>query len=167
MCGIAGVVRFGDRIMASDVAAVARMSEAQTHRGPDGAGSYHDSHVAFGHRRLSIIDVSEAGKQPMRNELGTIWVTYNGEIYNYRELRSELLSAGHSFASESDTEVLVHGYEEWAENGLVNIVGGCCGTAPLHIAAIAGAVRDCTPRVVPAARCGTLLAGLEPMLIAA
>jgi asparagine synthase (glutamine-hydrolysing) len=124
MCGIAGVVRFGNPIMASDVDAVARMSEAQTHRGPDGAGSYHDSHVAFGHRRLSIIDVSEAGKQPMCNETGTIWVTYNGEIYNYRELRSELVSAGHAFASQADTEVLVHGYEEWGGDGLLKRLRG-------------------------------------------
>src|ERR1700690_2259003 len=106
MCGIAGAVRFGSPISAVDVAAVARMSEAKAHRGPDGVGSFHDSHVAFGHRRLSIIDVSEAGKQPMCNETGMVWVTYNGEIYNYGELRSELASAGHHFGSQSDTEVL-------------------------------------------------------------
>src|SRR5258708_1063636 len=117
MCGIAGVVRFKDPITASDVDAVARMSEAQTRRGPDGAGSYQDSYVAFGHRRLSIIDVSKAGRQPMCNEDGTIWVTYNGEIYNYRELRGELVNTGHVFASQSDTEVLVHGYEAWGEDG--------------------------------------------------
>ena len=124
MCGIAGVVRFGNPISPSDVEAVARMSDAQAHRGPDGAGLYHDTRIAFGHRRLSIIDVSEAGKQPMCNETRTIWVTYNGEIYNYRELRGVLSTAGHKFTSQSDTEVLVHGYEEWGEDELLRRLRG-------------------------------------------
>src|SRR5579872_6145328 len=113
MCGIAGIVSFDERISSGDLYAIRRMTQAQVYRGPDGGGLYHDSHVAFGHRRLSIIDVSDAGKQPMSNETGSVWVTYNGEIYNYRQLSQELAAAGHVFVSQSDTEVLVHGYEEW------------------------------------------------------
>jgi asparagine synthase (glutamine-hydrolysing) len=124
MCGIAGVVRFGNPIGPLDVEAVARMSDAEAHRGPDGAGMYHDVHVALGHRRLSIIDVSDGGKQPMCNETRTVWVTYNGEIYNYGELRAVLSTVGHRFASQSDTEVLVHGYEEWGEEGLLQRLRG-------------------------------------------
>ena len=107
-----------------DTDAVQRMTAAQFNRGPDGCGLYHDSVVALGHRRLSIIDTSEAGKQPMSNETGTVWVTYNGEIYNYKEARGELASAGHVFASQSDTEVLVHGYEEWGIEGLLRRLRG-------------------------------------------
>ncbi len=105
--------------MAADIAAVERMCLAQTHRGPDGCGLYHDARVALGHRRLSIIDLSLAGKQPMSNEDGSLWVTFNGEIYNHRELRSELASLGHHFSSNSDTEVLVHGLEQWGIDDLL------------------------------------------------
>jgi len=88
MCGIAGIVSFAEPIGSTDLDAARRMTSAQFHGGPDGCGLYHDSVVALGHRRLSIIDTSEAGKQPISNETGTVWVTYNGEIYNYKELRS-------------------------------------------------------------------------------
>ena len=81
MCGIAGIISFAEQIGLQDLDAVQRMTNAQSHRGPNGNGLYHDSRVAFGHRRLSIIDVSEAGKQPMSNETGSVWITYNGEIY--------------------------------------------------------------------------------------
>lgn len=94
--------------------------EAQVHRGPDGSGLYQDTKAVLGHRRLSIIDLSEAGKQPMSNEDRTVWVTYNGEIYNFRELREELVRQGHQFASKTDTEVLVHGYEQWGIDGLLS-----------------------------------------------
>ena len=124
MCGIAGIVSFANPMSSADVAAVQRMTAAQTHRGPDGNGLYHDGHVALGHRRLSIIDISEAGKQPMRNDSATVWVTYNGEIYNYVELRHDLIAAGHSFNSKSDTEVLIHGYEEWGAEGLLKRLRG-------------------------------------------
>lgn len=90
------------------------MTRAVSHRGPDGEGFFQREGIAFGHRRLAIIDL-EAGKQPMGNEDGTVWVTYNGEIYNYRELRAELEAKGHVFATRSDTEVIVHGWEEWGE----------------------------------------------------
>jgi asparagine synthase (glutamine-hydrolysing) len=85
------------------------------HRGPDGEGFLIEDNVGFGHRRLAIVDLS-GGAQPLANEDGSIWVTYNGEIYNHRGLRSELEGRGHRFATRSDTEVLVHGYEEWGDD---------------------------------------------------
>src|SRR3990172_7479365 len=82
------------------------------HRGPDGEGIYLDDQVSLGHRRLAIIDLSEKGKQPMSNEDGSIWITFNGEIYNFKELRKEL-EVKHKFRSNTDTEVIIHAYEEW------------------------------------------------------
>ena len=111
MCGICGIVDLSGRGIDRD--AVLRMREGVAHRGPDDAGLYVDERVGLGHRRLSIIDLSEAGRQPLGNEDGTIWVMCNGEIYNHRELRAQLEAAGHHFRSHSDSEVLVHGYEEW------------------------------------------------------
>lgn len=143
MCGIAGIYKFNQPVTADDVAAVKKMTDAQIHRGPDGEGivalhaSRHAPHtlqpsVVLGHRRLSIIDLSEAGRQPMSNEAcpecrrggGTVWVTYNGEIYNYRELREELAGKGHAFRSQTDTEVLAHGYGEWGIEGLLSRLRG-------------------------------------------
>jgi asparagine synthase (glutamine-hydrolysing) len=124
MCGIAGIFRLEGTVGADDRAAVERMTGAQRHRGPDDCGLYHDERAALGHRRLSIIDVSTAGHQPMANETKDVWVIYNGEIYNFQELRRELASAGHNFQSHSDTEVLIHGYEEWGEDGLLRRLRG-------------------------------------------
>lgn len=107
MCGICGIIRKGDN---KDI--IKKMNDRIIHRGPDGEGYYIDGDVAFGHRRLSIIDLS-TGDQPIYNEDGSVVTVYNGEIYNYLELRSELESLGHVFKTKSDTEVLVHGYEEW------------------------------------------------------
>ena len=92
-----------------------RMIDAISHRGPDGEGFYADGFIGLGHRRLAIIDLSSAGKQPMTNETGNVIITYNGEIYNFRELRKELEASGHQFNSHTDTEVVIHAYEEWGE----------------------------------------------------
>ena len=122
MCGIAGIFRSRGDTTPADRLAVERMSAAETHRGPDDFGLLHDTRIVLGHRRLSIIDLSPTGHQPMSNEDGTVWVTYNGEIYNYPELAAEL--SRHRFQSHSDTEVLVHGYEEWGIAGLLERLRG-------------------------------------------
>ena len=114
MCGISGFLN-RDRERPADEALLRRMTEVIAHRGPDGSGHFCKGPVALGHRRLSIIDLSENGAQPMHNEDGTVTVTFNGEIYNYLTLRDELIAKGHTFRSRCDTEVLVHGYEEWGE----------------------------------------------------
>lgn len=106
MCGIVGFSWKDEQL-------VRQMGKVLEHRGPDQQGTYVDKHVSLGHRRLSIIDLSEKGRQPMSNEDGTVWVTYNGEIYNFRELRGFLEGKGHRFQSHCDTEVIVHAYEEF------------------------------------------------------
>ena len=108
MCGIAGIVT--KRENKKEI--IEAMSKRIEHRGPDGEGYFFDGDVALAHRRLSIIDLS-TGNQPMFNEDDTIVTVFNGEIYNYGELRDELVKAGHKFRSKSDTEVLLHGFEEW------------------------------------------------------
>lgn len=110
MCGIAGVFNlYGDREIPKET--LRRMVAILRHRGPDGYGFYIDERIGFGHARLSIIDL-EGGWQPIHNEDKTIWITFNGEIFNYRELRGDLLSKGHEFYTKSDTEVIVHLYED-------------------------------------------------------
>ncbi len=106
MCGICGFNWRDERL-------IGRMTEVLRHRGPDQHGSHVEDRVSLGHRRLSIIDLSEQGRQPLSNEDGTVWVTYNGEIYNFPELRRELEARGHRFRSHTDTEVIVHAYEEY------------------------------------------------------
>lgn len=106
MCGIAG-------FSWKDKDKVIRMTKVIHHRGPDQYGIYTDPSISLGHRRLSIIDLSAHGRQPMSNEDGTVWVTYNGEIYNFREIREVLEGKGHTFRSKTDTEVIVHAYEEY------------------------------------------------------
>lgn len=110
MCGIAGYYRLP---VAPDAGRglLERMITAIAHRGPDGKGAYIDDHVGLAHARLSIIDV-EGGRQPMCNEDGSVWITFNGEIFNYVELREELTARGHVFKTTSDTEVIVHLYED-------------------------------------------------------
>ena len=117
MCGICGMA--GPE---AERRIVQRMCNSLAHRGPDGAGIYEDRGVVLGHRRLSIIDLV-TGDQPMTNEDGTIWVVYNGEIYNFRDLRRDLEQRGHRFRSQSDTEVLVHGYEEYGLSFLARLDG--------------------------------------------
>ena len=120
MCGIAGIVRFDGAPVPRDE--VARMSEAQRHRGPDGDGVWTDGPVGFGHRRLAIIDLSSAASQPMQGPDGDVLI-YNGEVYNFRELRRELEALGHQFVSTSDTEVVLHAWTEWGEGSLKRLNG--------------------------------------------
>jgi len=117
MCGICGYYGIKDDIT------IKIMTKLLEHRGPDSFGYFLDKNIALGHRRLSIIDLSEKGKQPMSNEDGTIWITYNGEIYNFQELRSELEEQGHKFKSNTDTEVIIHAYEEYGEDCLQKFNG--------------------------------------------
>jgi len=115
MCGLCGVVDFQGRY-SFDEQLSAAMIERLHHRGPDGRGSLTlggSARLWFGHTRLKIIDLSESGRQPMTNEDGSLWVTFNGEIYNYLELRKPLLTKGHRFTSQTDTEVILHAYEEY------------------------------------------------------
>jgi asparagine synthase (glutamine-hydrolysing) len=100
------------------------MLALETSRGPDGEGIHSAGPAILGHRRLSIIDLSDEARQPMTNETGTLWLTFNGEIYNYLELRDELRAFGHDFHSTSDSEVLIHGYEQWGGDGLLTRLRG-------------------------------------------
>ena len=124
MCGIVGQINYTrekiDRVLFDT------MRDTLIHRGPDGYGTelLHNDSIAFGHRRLSIIDLSDDGKQPMCNEDNSIWITFNGEIYNFYNLKKELVSKGHVFKSKSDTEVLIHGYEEWGIKNLLKKLKG-------------------------------------------
>lgn len=110
MCGICGIID-SDRARGVDAAAIEQMNAAMLHRGPDDAGVWNGGHVALAMRRLSILDVG-GGHQPMTNEDGSVIVVFNGEIYNFQELRAELVAHGHAFRTQSDTEVIVHAYEE-------------------------------------------------------
>ena len=112
MCGVAGIVDFYNERL--DRSIIQRMNDVMRHRGPDGEGIFKDRHVIFGHVRLSIIDI-EGSKQPLSNEDDSVWVTFNGEIYNYKELRKLLIDKHHIFKTKGDTEVLVHLYEEHGE----------------------------------------------------
>ncbi len=109
MCGIAGFVSTAPA--SGCEATLARMTDAIRHRGPDDSGAYHDEWAHLGHRRLSIIDVA-GGHQPMANETRTHWITYNGEIFNHADLRPALEQAGHRYATRSDTETILHAYEQ-------------------------------------------------------
>jgi asparagine synthase (glutamine-hydrolysing) len=113
MCGIAGVCNTNGEAVPSGL--LKRMTDVIAHRGPDSEGHYTDGPVGLGHRRLAIIDLSPAGRQPMANETGDAVVTFNGEIYNFQKLRVELEALGHQFHSRTDTEVILHGYEQWGE----------------------------------------------------
>ena len=123
MCGFVG---FTNHINDASIV-VEKMMDRIAHRGPDQAGKYVDEKVAMGFRRLSIIDLSELGSQPMFNEDGSVAITFNGEIYNFQELREELIAAGHKFKSKADTEVLIHGYEQWDYETLLNKLRGMFG----------------------------------------
>ncbi|KYK28214.1 MAG: asparagine synthase (glutamine-hydrolyzing) [Theionarchaea archaeon] len=116
MCGING-------FNWEDTQLLKKMNRAIAHRGPDDEGIYTDGEVSLGNRRLAIIDLSPAAHQPMHNEDNTVWITYNGEIYNFKEIRNDLERKGHEFMSSSDTEVILHGYEEY-EKGILEKLNG-------------------------------------------
>ena len=125
MCGIAGIVRWDNRpVLEHEIRA---MCGAMVHRGPDDEGIYLGDGVAIGMRRLSIIDLDN-GHQPVSNEDGSVWIVFNGEIYNYQELRRDLIARGHGFRTNSDTETIVHLYEEYGA-GCVDHLRGMFGFA--------------------------------------
>jgi asparagine synthase (glutamine-hydrolysing) len=106
ICGINGFTW-------NDLGQIEKMNQILQHRGPDDHGTYLDDNVSLGHRRLAIIDLTPAGRQPMCNEYESIWIVFNGEIYNFMEIRADLEKTGHQFSSNTDTEVIIHAYEEW------------------------------------------------------
>jgi asparagine synthase (glutamine-hydrolysing) len=113
MCGIAGIVA-AVGLHADDRARVVAMRDVLTHRGPDEAGLFLDEHAALGHRRLSIVDL-KSGQQPLGNEDASVWIVFNGEIYNHADVRPLLEAAGHRYRTRSDTETIVHAYEQWGD----------------------------------------------------
>ena len=125
MCGICGkYTKVGvtdDDIML--------MSQAIAHRGPDDEGFYVNGRIGLANRRLSIIDLSAAGHQPMSNEDGTVWITYNGEFYNFQDYRAELEAKGHVFRSHCDTETIIHLYEEYGIDETLRRINGMFGFA--------------------------------------
>ena len=121
MCGICGKLNF-DREARVSTALLKTMADSIYHRGPDDEGYYASGPVGFGFRRLSIIDLN-TGHQPICNEDGSVWIVFNGEIYNYKELRSYLQTKGHVFKTQTDTEVIVHLYEEFGESCVEKLRG--------------------------------------------
>jgi len=122
MCGITGILDFRKSI---DEGILRSMTDALSHRGPDDSGIYIDpgSRLGFGHRRLSILDLSPLGHQPMSNDDGSIWITYNGEVYNFSQIRDELIKKGHAFKSNTDTEVIIKSYEAWGMECVHRFIG--------------------------------------------
>ena len=132
MCGIIGQINKSSQIERS---LFDQMRDTMTHRGPDAADSVllNDDLCALGHRRLSIIDLSNDAKQPICNEDSTIWLTFNGEIYNFQDIKTELLKHNHLFKSQTDSEILIHGYEQWGINVLLSKIKGMFAFAILDL----------------------------------
>ena len=126
MCGICGQIKIASDEPV-DQQTIRRMAQTIFHRGPDDDGYFFDGPVGLGFRRLSIIDLS-GGHQPMADAEESVWIVFNGEIYNYQELRAELESHGHKFRTNSDTEVIIHGYKQWGNN-VFNHLNGMFGVA--------------------------------------
>ena len=120
MCGFVGYIDGGDTLR--DEGVLHSMADAIRHRGPDDADYYMDGTIALGFRRLSIIDL-EGGRQPIRNEDGTKVLVFNGEIYNFQALREDLLQKGHQFTTRTDSETILHGYEEYGKGILQKLRG--------------------------------------------
>ncbi len=155
MCGIAGFIAGHG---AANAAALAPMLARIAHRGPDGQGTFVEGPAALGHCRLAIIDLA-GGAQPLYSEDKNLVVVFNGEIYNYRALTAELTALGHTFATRTDTEVLLHGWEQWGRELLPRLRGmfafalwdrraGCCS-----VRGICSASSRCTTAAAPTARC--------------
>ncbi len=125
MCRIAGIIDFNDKESCDIEETILSMSESLAHGGPDDEGCYIERNIplALAHRRLSIIDLSSQGHQPMSDREAMLWIIHNGEIYNFREIRKELEGKGHSFNSQSDTEVIIKAYEVWGENSFSKFIG--------------------------------------------
>jgi len=123
MCGIAGILSATPRQREWFEARIAPMAQSLVHRGPDASGSWTTDVVSLGHRRLSIIDLSDAGRQPMQDDTGRFTLVYNGELYNYQELRRELTARGCRFRSQTDSEVLLYAYREWGIGALARCNG--------------------------------------------
>ena len=121
MCGIGGIVLFDGG--PPDAAGMQRMVDALRHRGPDDEGFWVQAGVGMAHTRLSVIDLSPAGRQPMHVESPSLSIVYNGEVYNHRELRRTLEEKGHRFRSSSDTEVILRAYAEWGETCVTRLEG--------------------------------------------
>jgi asparagine synthase (glutamine-hydrolysing) len=121
MCGIAGFLNLDGEPASAEL--LSRMTAAIAHRGPDGSGLHVDANAALGHRRLAILDLSDAGRQPMSTDDGRFVISYNGEVYNFRELRRELESLGHHFHSQTDTEVVLRSFVEWGSDCLIRFNG--------------------------------------------
>jgi len=119
MCGINGIIYKKNK---PDIAEVRRMNKAILHRGPDDEGIYKFENIVLGHVRLSILDLSKKGKQPMSND-GRFWITYNGEIYNFKEIKKQLSDLGHKFYSKTDTEVILNAYKQWGINSFTKFNG--------------------------------------------
>src|ERR1044072_2644264 len=114
MCGIAGIVSTTARLDAGTQSRALAMRDVMPHRGPDEAGLQADEFAALAHRRLSIVDLS-SGQHPLANEDGRVWVTCNGEIYNHADIRRDLEARGHRYRPRSDTETIVHAWEQWGD----------------------------------------------------
>src|SRR5215471_17116638 len=121
MCGIAGVMHLGGEPVPETL--LLRMTDALAHRGPDGEGHHVAGPIGLGHRRLAILDLSPAGRQPMSTKDERYVLTYNGEVYNFAELRAELEALGHSFRSRSDSEVVLQAWAEWGDGALTRFNG--------------------------------------------
>ncbi|MDP8219602.1 MAG: asparagine synthase (glutamine-hydrolyzing) [Candidatus Theseobacter exili] len=121
MCGITGIFNFNKEPISPEC--LQKMTDVLIHRGPDAEGTYIDSFIGLGHRRLSILDLSTAGKQPMISACGNFSITYNGEVYNFKELRRELKSKGYEFFSKTDTEVVLNAFIEWGDKCLNSFNG--------------------------------------------
>ncbi|MDH5493681.1 MAG: asparagine synthetase B, partial [Myxococcales bacterium] len=126
MCGLVGILQAGGASLEARLAELRRMNQTLVHRGPDAEGYWRseDGEAALGHRRLSIVELSEAGAQPMRSGSGRYVIAFNGEIYGHRALRAELERAGHSFRGDSDTEVILAAVEAWGFEGALGRLGG-------------------------------------------